>query len=90
MKDRKIPLVGKVPSNKPPRPPADPEVLSAHIAATTAAYQVLVLAMERRGLLDRGEVAELLKTYMEVAKDRETPVTLALLHEMRLAVLDID
>ncbi|WP_143278953.1 hypothetical protein [Bradyrhizobium sp. C9] len=64
------------------------EVLAAHIAATTAAFQVLILTLRNNGALDHNEFPEALHMHMEKSRDRLTPMTLALLHDLRRALMD--
>lgn len=64
------------------------EVIAAHMAATTAAFQVLVLTLQNNGALDRGEFPEALHVYMEKGRDRLDPMALALLDDLRRALLD--
>lgn len=64
------------------------EVLSAHIAATAAAFQVLVRCLERCGALDRGAFSDALRQHMEAEKDRLNEMALALLDELRHAHAD--
>lgn len=65
----------------------DGEVIAAHIAATNAAFQVLILTLQNNGSLDRGEFPEALHIYMEKARDDADPITLALLDDLRRALL---
>lgn len=64
------------------------EVLAAHMAATTAAFQVLVSCLQRNGALERGEFQEMLRVYMESVKSTKDPVMLALLHDLRMSLMD--
>lgn len=67
----------------------DHEIIAAHMAATTAAFQVLVHCLQENGALDRGQVPEALRIYMETVKSRAgNEVELALLHDLRQALLD--
>lgn len=61
-------------------------ILVAHMAATTAAFQVLVSCLQHSGALERGHFQTALTDYMEMAKDRTPPETLALLHDLRMAL----
>lgn len=71
-------------------PKLDPEheVLAAHMAATTAAFQVLVHCLQENGALELGQFPTALAAYMEMAKDRAEPITLALLDDLRQAMLN--
>jgi hypothetical protein len=65
------------------------EIIAAHIAATTAAFQVLILALQENGALQPGQVAAGLLNYMEIAKHREgNEIELSLLHDLRLALVN--
>ncbi|MGB6080240.1 MAG: hypothetical protein WBF99_12350 [Xanthobacteraceae bacterium] len=63
----------------------DGEVLAAHMAATAAAFQVLVGCLEGTGALVQGQFPHALETYMAVVKSREGVVndmTLAMLNDI--------
>lgn len=65
------------------------EVIAAHIAATTAAFQILVMCLQQNGALERGQVPEAIRLYMETTKRRSGNETeLALLHDLRQALMD--
>lgn len=66
------------------------EVIAAHIAATTAAFQVLVHCLKETGALEHGQVPEALRAYMEAAakKREDNEIQLALLNDLRQALLD--
>lgn len=65
------------------------EVLAAHMAATTAAFQVLVHCLQETGALDQGQVAEALLVYMEMVKSRHgNEIELALLNDLREALFN--
>ena len=65
------------------------EIIAAHMAATTAAFQVLVHCLQENGALERGQMPEALRVYMEMAKhQRDNGVQLALLNDLRLALMD--
>lgn len=68
---------------------AEHEIIAAHIAATTAAFQVLVHCLQENGALQRGQVPEAIRVYMETVKHRQgNEVELALLHDLRQALID--
>jgi hypothetical protein len=72
-------------------PTPEAEVLAAQGAATVTAFQVLVGCLEENGALKPGQFPEALRVFMEMTKSREGTVnvlTLAMLHEIRLATLD--
>jgi hypothetical protein len=67
------------------------EVLAAHIAATTAAFQVLINCLEESDALLPGQYPDALRVYMEMIKSKTGDVsdmTLAMLHDIRMATLD--
>lgn len=65
------------------------EIIAAYAAAMTAAFQVLVSALQRNGSLARGEFQESLRLYMEVLKHQpDSEVVLALLHDLRQGLMD--
>ena len=64
------------------------EVLAAHMAATRAAFQVLISCLQRNGTLERGEYQEMLSVYMESVKRTGDPVMLALLDDLRRSLMD--
>lgn len=65
------------------------EIIAAHIAATTAAFQILVRCLQENGALDKGQVPEAIRLYMEMTKRRAgNEVELALLHDLRKALID--
>lgn len=64
------------------------EIIAAHITATTAAFQVLILLLQRNGVLERGEYQEALRDYMEAQKDRHPDTVLAMLNDLRIALSD--
>ena len=67
------------------------EVIAAQGAAVIAAFQVLVGCLEENEALQPGQFPEALRVYMEMTKSREGDVsdmTLAMLHEIRMATLD--
>ena len=67
------------------------EVIAAYGAAMVAAFQVLVSCLEESETLHSGQFPEALRVYMEMTKSREGDVndmTLAVLHDIRMATLD--
>lgn len=65
------------------------ELIAAHMAATTAAFQVLVHCLQENGALERGQYQEALRVFMEMAKhQKDNNVQLALLHDLRMALMD--
>lgn len=68
---------------------AEHEIIAAHMAATTAAFQILVHCLQENGALARGQVPEAIRVYMETVKHRQgNDVELALLHDLRNALID--
>ena len=68
------------------------EVLAAHRAAMVAALQVLVNCLEESDALLPGQFPDALRVYMEMVKSRKGDVsdmTLAVLHDIRMATLDL-
>ena len=67
------------------------EVIAAYGAAMVAAFQVLVDCLEENEAVPPGQFPAALAVYMEMVKSREGDVnnmTLAVLHDIRLATLD--
>ncbi|MGH6862116.1 MAG: hypothetical protein ACRECY_17845 [Phyllobacterium sp.] len=73
-----------------PKPKLTPEqeALGHYMAAATAAYGVLVKCLQENGALSRGQVPEALNAYMQANKERDDPIMLSMLHDLRLALLD--
>jgi hypothetical protein len=76
-----------------PKPKLSPEgeVIAAYGAAMVAAFQVLVSCLEENEAVHPGQFPEALRVYMEMTKSRQGDVsdmTLAVLHEIRMATLD--
>lgn len=65
-----------------PKLTPEQEIIASHMSAVTAALQVLVHRLEEKGLLAPGEYPEALTLYMEMAKGRQTDITLALLDDL--------
>jgi hypothetical protein len=67
------------------------DVIAAYGAAMVAAFQVLINCLEESDALLPGAFAEALRVYMEMVKSRKGDVsdmTLAVLHDIRMATLD--
>jgi hypothetical protein len=67
------------------------EVIAAYGAATVAAFQVLINCLEESDAILPGQFPEALRVYMEMVKSRRGEVsdmTLAVLHDIRMATLD--
>jgi hypothetical protein len=76
-----------------PKPKLSPEgeVIAAYGAAMVAAFQVLINCLEESDALLPGQFPEALRVYMEMVKSRKGDVsdmTLAVLHDIRMATLD--
>jgi hypothetical protein len=76
-----------------PKPKLSPEgeVIAAYGAAMVAAFQVLIKCLEESDGLLPGEFPDALRVYMEMVKSRKGDVsdmTLAVLHDIRMATLD--
>jgi hypothetical protein len=66
-------------------------VIAAYGAAVVAAFQVLVSCLEENDAVRPGQFPEALRIYMEMVKSRKGDVsdmTLAVLHDIRMATLD--
>lgn len=63
------------------------EIIVSHMVATTAAFQCLVLLLQRNGILERGEYQDALDAYIKSQKDKHPDMVLALLDDLRLSLL---
>ncbi|MGY3588098.1 hypothetical protein [Bradyrhizobium sp. USDA 4350] len=71
------------------KPSPEVEIIAAYSAAMTAAFQVLVLALQNNGALQRGDFQDRLAAYMEAVKDRSgNEIMLALLNDLRQGLMD--
>lgn len=70
-------------------PKLDPEIdmFAAHMAAVTAAFQVLILGLERIGVFEKGDYAGMLQVYLERQQERHPDAVLTLLDDLRRALL---
>lgn len=67
------------------------EVIAAYGGAMVAAFQVLISCLEECNALRSGQFPEALGVYMEMVQSRTgsvNDVTLAVLHDIRMATLD--
>jgi hypothetical protein len=64
------------------------EVIAAYGAATMAAFKVLVVCLQDNGALEPGQFPENLRLYMEHSKADADEMMLAILHDLRVAILD--
>jgi hypothetical protein len=76
-----------------PKPKLSPEgeVIAAYGAAMVAAFQVLLNCLEENEAVLPGQFPEALRVYMEMVKSRKgemSDMTLAVLHDIRMATLD--
>lgn len=76
-----------------PKPKLSPEgeIIAAQGAAIVAAFQVLINSLEESDALLPGQFPEAVRIYMEMVKSRKGDVsdmTLAVLHDIRMATLD--
>ena len=62
-------------------------ILAAHMAATTAAFQVLVTCLQETGVLQPGQFPELLRIYIDGTKKTADPMMLTLLGDLRKALI---
>ena len=62
------------------------EVIAAYGAAMVAAFQVLLSCLEENEAVHPGQFPEALRVYMEMVKSSD--MTLAVLHDIRMATLD--
>ncbi|MEW9304529.1 hypothetical protein [Labrys neptuniae] len=65
----------------------DRDVMKSMIEANSAAIEVLVLCLERNGVLERGQYPEALREHMEVNMEKMSPMALALLADIRESLL---
>jgi hypothetical protein len=63
-------------------------IIAAHMAATTAAFQLLVHCLQENGALRAGQMPGALRHYIQVAKHRNDEIQLELLHDLMLALID--
>jgi len=64
------------------------EAIAAYGTATMVAFKVLVACLQRNGALERGEFAEALRIFTEGAESEVDRMPLAILHDLRMAMLD--
>ena len=64
-------------------------IIAAHMAATTAAFQLLVHCLQENGALRAGQMPEALGHYIQVAKHQnDDEIQLGLLRDLMLALID--
>ena len=64
------------------------EAIAAYGAATMAALKILVICLQSNGALEHGQYPEQLRIFMEVAKGDASDMTLAILHDLRMSILE--
>jgi len=67
------------------------EVMAAYGAAMVASFQILINCLEESDALFPGQFPDALRVYVEMVKSRKGDVsdmTLAVLHDIRMATLD--
>ncbi|MDZ5448929.1 hypothetical protein [Labrys sp. ZIDIC5] len=63
------------------------DVMKSMIEANAAAIEVLVLCLERNGVLERGQYPEALREHMDLNVQKMSPMALALLADIRESLL---
>jgi hypothetical protein len=53
-----------------------------------AALKILVVCLQSNGALEHGQYPEQLRIYMEIAKDDASDMTLPILHDLRMPILE--
>lgn len=64
------------------------EIIAAYGAATMAAFKILVVCLQSNGALEHGQFPEALRLFMEAAKGDADDMTLSMLHDLRMSILD--
>jgi hypothetical protein len=64
------------------------EIIAAYGAASMAAFKVLVSCLQQNGALEHGQFPEALRIFMESNRAAADSMTLAILHDLRIALLD--
>jgi hypothetical protein len=64
------------------------DAIVAYGTATMATLRILVLALETNGSLEPGQMVELLRKYMEASKDFADDMTLAIMDDLRRALMN--
>jgi hypothetical protein len=62
------------------------EAIAAYGAATMAALKILVICLQSNGALEHGQYQ--LRIFMEIAKGDASDMTLAILHDLRMSILE--
>ena len=63
------------------------EALASYDSAMTAAFQVLIHCLQRNGALKSGQYQEELMRYLEITRDKASPVKTAILEDLRDSLL---
>jgi hypothetical protein len=53
-----------------------------------AALKILVVCLQSNGALEHGQYPEQLRIYMDIAKDDASDMTLPILHDLRMPILE--
>ena len=65
------------------------EMIAAKMAATSAAFQVLVNCLQENETLHHGQFPEALRAYMEMTKRHDgNDLELTMLHDLRIALIN--
>ncbi len=64
------------------------DLIASHSAAMIAALHTLVRCLQQNGALKHGQYPEMLRQYLEVAREDSNPEALAILHNLRRSLLD--
>ncbi len=64
------------------------EAIAAYGAATMTAFKILVVCLQSNAALEPGQFAETLRLFMEAAKNETSDPVLAILHDLRISLLD--
>ena len=64
------------------------EIIAAYGAATMAALKMLVICLQSNGALEHGQFPEALRLFMEASKGDADDMTLSILHDLRISILE--
>lgn len=68
--------------------PLEGEAIAAYGTATMVAFKILAACLQRSGAIERGEFAEALRIFTEDAESEIDRMPLAILHDLRIAMMD--
>lgn len=71
-----------------PKLSPEEELILAYGGAASTAVRLLVISLQNNGALKRGQYPDELRWFMETSKDTANEMTLALLHELRVSILN--